>query len=185
LKNHLTDYKTLERRHIMKKLTLTLTAIAVGLLFTSQVFAWGPGSGRGPGAAGGDCGYRSEAVLAKLNLTDDQKAKIEALQTANEKEVRPVREKMFDKSVELRRLWLQANPDKDKITAAQKEVRKLRDAMQDKVTVLRLEIRKVLTPEQNEKLANSRWGRGPGFSPRGGMRGHGEHGPDPGMGMCQ
>ena len=34
---------------------------------------------------------------------------------------------MFDKSVELRRLWSQANPDKDKITAAQKEVRTLRD----------------------------------------------------------
>ena len=48
---------------------------------------------------------------------------------------------------------------------------------------------KVLTPEQNEKLANSHWGRGPGFGPRGGMRGHGEfgpgHGPGPGMGTCQ
>lgn len=172
----------------MKKLTLTLTAVVLGLLLASQAFAWGPG--RGPGA-GRDCGYRSEAGFEKLNLTDDQKAKIEALRDANYKATRPVREKMFDKSVELRRLWLQANPDKDKITAAQKELRTLRDEMQDKATALRFEIRKVLTPEQNEKLANMRWGRGSGFGPRGGMRGQGEfgpgHGPGPGlgMGMCQ
>jgi len=172
----------------MRKLTLTLTAVAVGLLLTSQAFAWGPG--RGPGA-GRDCGYRSEAGFEKLNLTDDQKAKIEALQDANYKATKPVREKMFDKSVELRRLWLQANPDKGKITAAQKELRTLRDEMEDTVIALRLEIRKVLTPAQNEKLANSRWGRGPGFGPRGGMRGQGEFGPGRGpgpglgMGMCQ
>jgi Spy/CpxP family protein refolding chaperone len=89
---------------------------------------------------------------------------------------------MFDKSVALRRLWSQANPDKDKITAAQKEVRKLRDEKQDRVTAMRLEIHKILTPEQNEKLANSHWGRGPGFGPRGSMRGNDGHGRE--MEMC-
>lgn len=166
----------------MKKITLTLTAVALGLLLTSQAFAWGPGPGRGQG-------YCREAGLERLNLTDDQKAKIEALQTANWKVVKPLREKMFDKSVELRRLWLQANPDKDKITAAQKELRTLRDEMQDKNTAMKLEVRKVLTPEQNEKLADMGWGRGPGFGPRGGMRGQGGfgpgNGPGLGMGMCQ
>lgn len=172
----------------MKKLTLTLMAVVASLLLTSQVFAWGPGSGPGRGS-----GYCREAGFEKLNLTAEQKTKIEALQDANYKATRPVREKIFDKSVELRRLWLQANPDKDKIMAAQKEIRALRDDMQDKLTVMRLEIRKILTPEQNEKLANTHWGRGPGFGPRGGMRGHGEfgpehgpgHGPGLGMGTCQ
>lgn len=158
----------------MKKLTLTLTAVALGLLLTSQAFAWGPGSGKG----GGCC---REAGLEGLNLTDEQKTKIDALRDANDKATKPLREKIFDKSVELRRLWLEPKPDKDKITAAQKELRTLRNEMEDSVTALRLEIRKVLTPEQNEKLANSRWGRGSGFGPRGGMRGHGECGP----GMCQ
>ena len=168
----------------MKKLTLTLTAVLVGLLLTSQAFAWGPGPGKGGGY--GSC---RETGLEKLNLTDDQKAKIESLREANYKATRPLREKLFDKAVELRRLWLQANPDKDKITAAQKELRTMRDEMEDKVIALRLEIRKVLTPEQNEKLANSRWGKGTGYGPRGGMRGHGEFGSGPGpglgMGMCQ
>lgn len=166
----------------MKKLTLTLMAIAVGLLFTSQVFAWGPGRGHGEGR---DCGYRSEAGFEKLKLTDEQKTKIEAMQDANDKALRPLREKMFDKSVELRREWLKANPDKNKINAAQKEMRTLRDSIEDKDTALKLEIRKVLTPEQNEKMANSHWGRGPGFGPRGGMRGNEGCESGSGMGMRQ
>lgn len=162
----------------MKKLTLTLMPVVVGLFFTSQVFAWG--SGYGPGKDRGYENYR-EAGFERLNLTDEQKAKIETLISANQKEMRPFREKMFDKSVELRRIWLQPNPDKDKITALQKEVRVLRDEMQDKATAMRLEIRKVLTPEQQEKLANFGWGRGHGFGPRGGMRGPGQRGFGPGM----
>ncbi|MFO7569340.1 MAG: hypothetical protein R6W75_06040, partial [Smithellaceae bacterium] len=68
----------------MKKMILTLTAIAVGLLFTSQVFAWGPGPGKSRGY--GPCG---QAGLERLNLTDEQEKKIEALQTATDKELRP------------------------------------------------------------------------------------------------
>lgn len=161
----------------MKKLTLVLMVVGLGLLLSASAFAFG-----GPRNDGG-YGYCKDAGLWKLNLTDEQKTKIEALTAANQKEIRPIREKMFDKSVALRRLWLQPNPDKDKIIALQKEVRTLRDQVQDKFTLLRFEIRKVLTPEQKEKLANFGWGRGPGFGPRGGMRGHGE--PGAGMGMCQ
>ena len=161
----------------MKKLTLVLMVVGLGLLLSASAFAFG-----GPRNDGG-CGYCNDAGLRRLNLTDEQKTKIEALTAANQKEIRPIREKMFDKSVALRRLWLQPDPDKDKIIALQKEVRTLRDQVQDKSTLLRFEIRKVLTPEQKEKLASFGWGRGPGFGPRGGMRGHGEHGP--GMGMCQ
>lgn len=162
----------------MKKTRIALMAVLAGLLLTSQALAWGPGPGKGRA-----CGPDWQAGLERLNLTDDQKAKIEGLQTATDKATRPIREKIFDKSVELRRLWLAATPDKDKITAAQKELRVLRDNMEDKITTLRLEIRKVLTPEQNEKLANMRWHRGPGFGPRGGMRGAGHHGAGPGLGM--
>jgi zinc resistance-associated protein len=169
----------------MKKLTLTLITVAMGLLLSVPVFAFGPGYDHGPGRGYGygadrGFGYHNNAQLWRLNLTDEQKAKIEALQIAQQKEIRPIREKMFDKSVELRRMWLQANPDKDKILALQKEVRALRDQLEDKATVQNLEIRKLLTPEQQEKLVNSGWGRGAGFGPRGGMRGYGERGP----GIC-
>jgi Spy/CpxP family protein refolding chaperone len=159
----------------MKKLTLVLMAVLLGVLLTTPVFAFGPGEDRG------ECRCR-KPELWKLNLSDEQKTKIKALISENQKVMIPLREKMFDKSVALRRLWSQANPDKNKITAAQKEVRILRDEMQDRVTAMRLEIRKILTPEQNEKLANSHWGRGPGFGPRGSMRGYNRH--CPGMEMC-
>lgn len=166
----------------MKKLVLVLMAVAMGVLLTLPAFATGSGGCPGNGPGGGP-GYHQDKIFKKLNLTDEQKTKIEALMSENQKAIRPLREKMFDKSVELRRLWLQANPDKDKITAAQKELRTLRDKKEDKATTLRFEIRKVLTPEQNEKLANSSWDRGPGFGPRGGMRGHEKH--VSGMGKCQ
>jgi Spy/CpxP family protein refolding chaperone len=171
----------------MKKLTLVLMAVALGILLTVPALAFGPGGGSGPGGCyqgncpGGDRDYYRDKMFKKLNLTDEQKTKIEALVTAGEKEIRPITEKMSDKSVELRRLWLKENPDKDKILAIQKEVRALRDKMEDKATALRFEIRKVLTPEQQEKLTSFGWGRGMGFGPRGSMRGQG--GPGLGMGM--
>jgi Spy/CpxP family protein refolding chaperone len=165
----------------MKKLTLILMVVVLGVLLTVPAFAFDQGGGGGPAVGKGECTC-SKPALWKLNLSAEQKTKIEALISENQKAIRPLKEKMFDKSVALRRLWSQANPDKDKIIAAQKEVRKLRDEKQDRVTAMRLEISKILTPEQNEKLANSHWGRGPGFGPRGGMRGHDGHGP--GMETC-
>ena len=165
----------------MKKLTLTLMAITIGLLLSASAFAFGQGEGGGPAIGKDDCSC-SKQILGNLNLSAEQKTKIEALVSENQKAIRPLREKIFDKSVELRRLWSQANPDKDKITATQKEVRKLRDEKQDRVTAMRLEIHKILTPEQNEKLTNSHWDKGPGFGPRGGRRGHDRQGP--GMEMC-
>jgi Spy/CpxP family protein refolding chaperone len=171
----------------MKKILVLLVAIGLGALLLTPAFALGPRDGRefGRGGYGNPDGpgrgYYGHTGLWRLNLTDDQKAKIEALQIAHYKGIRPIREKMFDKSVELRRLWLQANPDKNKINATQKEVRALRDKLEDNSTELSFEINKVLTPEQKEILANSGWGRGPGFGPRGGIRGPGS---GFGPGMC-
>ncbi|MFA5323276.1 MAG: Spy/CpxP family protein refolding chaperone [Smithella sp.] len=168
----------------MKKITLTLMAVVAGLLLISQAYARGPeGVGKGYRPCRG-------AALEQLKLTDTQKAKIETLQNDHFKATKPLQEKIFDKSVELRRLWLQANPDKAKITAAQKELRNLRDQIEDKNTALRLDINNVLTPEQKETLANSDWGRGHGFGPRGAFRHHGASGykagmgPGLGMGIC-
>jgi Spy/CpxP family protein refolding chaperone len=170
----------------MKKITLTIVAIAAGLLLFSQAYARGPGFGKGFGPCRG-------AALEQLNLTDNQKAKIETLQNDHFKAIKPVQEKIFDKSVELRKLWLQANPDKDKIFAAQRDLRNLRGQMEDRITSLRLDINNVLTPEQKEKLANTGWARGHGFGPRGAFRHNVDFirssyetgmGPCLGMGMC-
>jgi len=166
----------------MKKLTFILTAIGLSLLLSAPLFAYGPREGRATGDGYKKFDDRSSAFrgLNRLNLTEEQKAKIDALHLAHQKDVRPIREKMFDQSVELRRLWLQADPDRNKINAKQRDVRALRDQLEDKRTAYRFEVNKVLTPEQKEKLAAYGWNKKPGFGPRGGKRGKGVSGP----GMC-
>lgn len=170
----------------MKKTNLLLIVLAACLLLTAQAFARSPQPGKGKG-----CPPCREACLEKLSLTDAQKAKIETLQDGHHQATRPLQEKIFDKSVELRRLWLQTNPDKNKISAAQKELRTMRDELEDQTTVHRLEVLQVLTLAQRQKLANSGWNKKAGFGPRGGMRGYKEFGrkqgagPGLGMGMCR
>ena len=170
----------------MKKSFITLAAIFVALILTVPAFAFGYHGGRGDcsgwrnfdeSGCGGQCG---NLLFKRLNLTDEQKSKFDTLQLNHKKEVRPIREKMFDKSAELRKLWLQVNPDKDKINAKQKEVRVLRDQLEDKRTAFRLEVNKLMTAEQKEKLAALGWDKKPGFGPRGGKRCGGQSGP----GMC-
>ena len=157
-----------------------MSLLIVGL--ASAAFSWGGGPGncgRGPGygpSAGGEFG-----PFAKLNLTSEQTEKIRALQQAQFKETKPLRDKIFAKRGDLKLLWLEKNPDQEKIMAAQKELRNLRDKMQDKMTVHRLAVLKILTPEQQSKV-QAFMGRsmghgmgfhhGMGFGPGGGPQGN-------------
>jgi Spy/CpxP family protein refolding chaperone len=167
----------------MKKVVLTLMAVLVMVAITTTSFAygWGQGmrGGRGPGY--GNCQSGDLQGLAALNLTADQEAKIKSLRESQLKETKPLQDKMFSKRGELRLLWLQQNPDKEKITAVQKEIRSLRDQLQDKQTNHRLAVLKVLTPEQQTKVqafgAGRGFGHGKGFGPGGG--GCGGYGPGP------
>ncbi|MEN6321598.1 MAG: Spy/CpxP family protein refolding chaperone [Syntrophaceae bacterium] len=150
----------------MKKLTMTLITLFVVTAFAAAAFAFGPGWGRGHG--GGYCNGPNDAALSNLNLTAEQTAKINTLREAHLKDVKPLQDKMFSKRGELRLLWLQTNPDENKINATQKEIRNLRDQMQDKMTAYRLNVLKILTPEQQAQLKSSRLGRGFGHGMRGG-----------------
>jgi Spy/CpxP family protein refolding chaperone len=172
----------MKRRFIMKKLTFLLTAIGLSILLSAPVSAFGPRESRGTSDGYKKTDDRGSAIrgLNRLNLSEDQNAKIEAMRLAHQQDIRPIREKMADKSVELRRLWLQTDPDRNKISAKQKEVRALRDQLEDKKTAYRFEVNKVLTPEQKEKLAAYGLDRKTGYGPRGGKRGKGASGP----GMC-
>ena len=164
----------------MKKLTTILVTLIAVTALTASAFAFGPGWGRGHGGGayyGGDV-----TALSELNLTAEQTAKINALRETHLKDIKPLQDKMFSKRGELRLLWLQQNPDQDKILAVQKEIRTIRDQMQDKMTTQRLEVLKVLTPEQQEKVKSFRMGRGFGPGMRGGS---GFQGGGPGMGMMR
>jgi Spy/CpxP family protein refolding chaperone len=150
----------------MKKATAVMMTVAA-LLFvaamatSASAFGWGRGPGCGYGPRGDFGGF------AGVELTADQRAQIQSMRDAQFKETELLREQMFAKRDEVRKLWLEANPDQAAITAAQKEMRSLRDQLQDKMTTFRLEALNVLTPEQREKLkasvAGRRFGPGRGF----------------------
>lgn len=167
----------------MKKLVMTFVTVVAVTAFAASAFAFGPGWGRGHG--GGHCYGGDVTALSGLNLTAEQTAKVNALREAHLKDVKPLQDKMLSKRGELRLLWLKQNPDQEKILAMQKEIRTIRDQMQDKRTVHRLNVLKVLTPEQQEQLKTFGPGRGYGQGMKAGEgfygRGHGYHGGGHGM----
>ncbi len=162
----------------MKKLlTITATLLLVAVLaFPAFAFNGRGHKGYGSGLCGGQLG--DAGAVSRLNLTADQKAKFDDLRVAHIKDVKPLRDKMFSLQGDLRLLWLDKNPDQAKIMTVQKEIRNIRDQIDDKRTAYRLEVLKILTPEQQARFkatcARTDFG-GPG--PR---MGHG--GREPGMG---
>ena len=138
----------------------------------------GPGAGYGPGAGPG---YGPQGSWGPgLSLTAEQNQKIQAMRESFFKETLPLRNEKQTKQLELRTLWAQTNPDQDKILAKQKEINALRAQLQEKGTRHRLEMRKVLTPEQQAQIGAFGPGFGPGAGPGMGMRGG--FGPGRGMG---
>jgi Spy/CpxP family protein refolding chaperone len=141
----------------MKKVALSMMALFFVMAVSTSAFAFGC-CGRGPGYD--PCARCDFQGPAGLNLTAEQTAKIKEMRETQRKEVKPILEQMFTKRDELRKLWLEPNPDQVKITAVQKEMRSLRDQMEDRMTAYRLEAAKILTPEQKEKIGS--FGQGPG-----------------------
>ena len=163
----------------MKKLAIGLGIVLLMAAIAFPVFGrglgWGPGSGSGScigqnydsrhgrGMGGLERGYG----LSSLNLTDEQNSRMKTLQEANKKEVVPLRAELNVRHAELRALWAQINPDEDALLAKQKEINKLRDQIGEKRTKHRVEMRKILTPEQRAQLPLIRHGKGIGH--RGGF----------------
>lgn len=141
----------------MKKIMTVVAVIALAAVVASPAMAYRGmrvGYGNGPGNVA-DIG-----AARGLDLTADQTEKINAMRAAHLKDIQPLQDQMYSKSRELRSLWLAATPDKEKIVALQKEAQGLRDQLTDKLTTYRLEVRKVLTPEQQAKVQAYGTGRG-------------------------
>jgi len=148
----------------MKKITL-ITALILMLASAPLVMAQPRGNKGGMGPDGG----RHAPALANLNLTAEQSEKIRAMRETHRKDMIPIQTKLFTKRAELRLLWMQTNPDSEKIKSKQKEILDLRGQLQEKQTDFRLKFRNILTPEQCTKLLAQGLGRYHG--PRGGMGG--------------
>lgn len=168
----------------MKK-TIIVAIVTAALLATSGL-ALAQGWGRGTGMGSGPC-MTGVAPMGPgawgpgANLSAEQIQKMQTLRESFFKETVPLRNEFMTKQLELRTLWVQTNPDQEKILAKQKEINALKAQLQEKATKHRLDVMQVLTPEQRAQFQAFRGGfgycPGPGYGMRGGF------GPGRGMGM--
>jgi len=152
-KNETRDFNFRGGRKMKKALTmvgiiLLVAAIAVPVL--AQGPGWGRGRGRGMGM--GFTNRVTPYCESIPNLSAEQSARLKELREQRAKEVLPLQNELISKRVELRRLWLQANPDEAKIKAKQHEITELENKLREKMTEYRLECHKILTPEQQAQL---------------------------------
>jgi len=91
-------------------------------------------------------------ILSKLNLTAEQTERIRTLRESFQKDITPLRTRIFEKKAEMRLLWMQTEPDAARIKAKEKEIHDLKWQVLKKTTDFRLTFRSVLTPEQLSKF---------------------------------
>jgi Spy/CpxP family protein refolding chaperone len=91
-----------------------------------------------------------------LNLTPEQKTKLQTLRENFRKETVFLRNDIKVKRLELNTLWTVPKPEKDKIVAKQKELNDLKTQLQMKVIDFRLTARGYLTPDQAAQVGM--WG---------------------------
>jgi len=144
-----------------KNILIGMIAVLAPVLVTTAALAWGPGWGR-------DQGYGQQYGCPLVSsLTPEQTSRIQTIQQANFQEISPLREQLYTKRTELRNLWVTQNPDQAKIAALQKEMLDIRAQLQEKSNNARLEVRQVLTPEQQAQIGTY----GPGMGRMGGRMG--------------
>lgn len=92
------------------------------------------------------------AIVSALRLTPAQTAHIAALRRAFREEMDPLRERLLARRLELGELWAKSPPEREAIRRKQEEIQAIQQEMQDRMMRYQLECRRVLTPEQQEKL---------------------------------
>lgn len=130
----------------MKKAIIAISLVMVVVL-VGGILAFGdPGPGTGRGAGYGK--HMRWWENPELNLSPEQKAKLESQFLAHRKEIAPIRNSLIQKRLELEALLAQIPVAKDKVLAKQKELMAIRDTLQEKHLGFQIEQRQVLTPEQ-------------------------------------
>lgn len=141
-------------------------------------YGHGYGSGRGMGMGHGMMG--GMGAFGMLDLSDEQRAKINTIFDAERKQHWTVGGKLLDERIKLRDLLYADEPDPKKVGAVYGEIAKLHQQMIEAHVQAANQARAVLTAEQRDQLKQRRRGMmgGPGMGlpgPAGG--GHGPMGP--------
>ena len=150
----------------MKRMVAVLGLAVAATLTAATVFAWGPGPGMGRGFGPG-CD-----VAAAPNLSTEQAAKIQKIQSDRYAEATTLRSEMYAKKIELQGLIREPVLDQSKIASKQGEIVVLQAQMQEKGLATRTAVAEILTPEQRAQLpaygpgSGGGRGRGMGFGNR-------------------
>lgn len=103
--------------------------------------------------------------LTPLNLTDDQKQRIQNIRKATREQAHQTKRNVMERQMQLRNLLFSADASDNKIRAARRELRDAQDKLDELNLNDMLQIRSILTAEQKQKLpdlapAQPRGGRG-------------------------
>jgi Spy/CpxP family protein refolding chaperone len=164
---------------VMKKRWYVGIMVVLFLAFTTTLFAFGnrggygtggfgPGACLGGGSYGGGFGGPM-GIAANLNLSKEQTEKMWQLKERFHNDTQKLRFELFQKRIELKDLYADPKTDEATLIAKQKDLNALRQNMQDKMSQIRIEQRKILTPDQIKKLSETSYG--PGFGWKGAGRG--------------
>ena len=87
-----------------------------------------------------------------LNLSDEQLTKMKELRNSFRSDTRDLKYNLSIKRIEMRKLFTDPKTNDATLLAKQKEISKLRQQLSDKRDGMKVEWRKILTPEQISKL---------------------------------
>jgi Spy/CpxP family protein refolding chaperone len=113
---------------------------------------------RGPGSGFG--AWRG--IVSYLGLSQEQVTRMRELRSRLRTETHDLRYDLAVKRLEMRKLFTDPKVDDATLLAKQKEVSSLRQKLMDKRAQMMIESRKILTPEQIQKLDRMPMGHGMG-----------------------
>ena len=143
----------------MRKIMLLTLSLFLGVTLTvAAAMAWGPGLGRRLGMEE-KFGCQDLPILG-----EKQFHKVEAFQESFLKETEPLQRDLLEKMTELRILGLSPDSGPAAVEVKEKEIRDLQKKVWGKAAYHRIEIWKILNPEQRAQF--DVLGPGIGFNPR-------------------
>ena len=129
----------------MKKI-FTIIVVALALSAASVMSAYAIQSEGGSGS------HKGFSFKKYLDLSDEQLAKMKELRNSFRNDTRDLKYNLAIKRLEMRKLFTDPKTDDATLLAKQKEISKLRQQLSKKRAQMKIEWRKILTPEQIAKL---------------------------------
>jgi Spy/CpxP family protein refolding chaperone len=128
----------------MKKALITIVTLALSVAAAMSAYALQPSEIPGSQKEFGFKKY--------LGLSDEPLAKMKELKNSFRNDTRDLRYNLVIKRLEMRKLFTDPKTDDATLLAKQKEISKLRQQLSDKKAGMKIDWRKILTPEQIAKL---------------------------------